>query len=363
MYIKKLRLRDFRNYTRAELEFSPRTNIIYGDNAQGKTNILEAVYLFSQGRSHRADSDRELVRFGCDFAGLEIEFSDSNRDYTGKIQITQDGRKAVRMNYVNISKLSELMNYLNVVMFSPEDLSLVKGSPRNRRRFTDSAISQLYPSYLSALLEYNKIMKQKHSLLKTLKRSGGDDTTLEIWNGELSRVMVKIMEARSQFVKELNKWAKVIQNDISKEELELLYAPNIRTDVGSEEEIFKFLMSRKNREIEKGTAVYGTQRDDIDIFINGRDAKLFASQGQQRTAALSMKIAQSEYINDKKGEYPVLLLDDIMSELDVSRRMYLSERIKDKQVLLTSTDTDVKNESDVTKLFCIKNGEVVRGDK
>lgn len=359
MYIKKLRLRDFRNYKRAELTFSPRTNIIYGDNAQGKTNILEAVYLFAQGRSHRADTDKELVRFGCDFAGLEIEFEDSNRSYTGKMQITDRGKKGVRINHVNINKLSELMNYLNVVMFSPEDLGLVKGSPGNRRRFIDSAISQLYPAYLSALLEYNKIIKQKHSLLKSLKKGNGDDTTLEIWNGELSRVMIKIMEMRSQFVTEINDWAKLIQKDISKEELELVYAPNIKLSEVSQEGIFNFLMSKKAREIEMGAAMYGTQRDDIDIFINGKDAKLFASQGQQRTAALSMKIAQSEYINDKKGEYPVLLLDDIMSELDVSRRMYLSERIKDKQVLITSTDTDIKEESDTTKLFRIRNGEVM----
>ncbi len=359
MYIKKLRLKDFRNYKGAELTFSSRTNIIYGDNAQGKTNILEAVYLFAQGRSHRADSDKELVRFGCDFAGLEIEFEDSNRSYTGKMQITDSGKKGVRINHVNINKLSELMNYLNVVMFSPEDLRLVKGSPATRRRFMDSAISQLYPAYLSTLLEYNKIIKQKNSLLKILKKSGGDDTTLEIWNGELARAMIKIMETRSQFIKEINGWAKTVQSDISKEELELLYVPNIKLQENSADGILNFLMSRKKREIEAGAALYGVQRDDIDIFINGKDAKLFASQGQQRTAALSMKIAQSEYINDKKGEYPVLLLDDIMSELDVSRRMYLSERIKDKQVLLTSTDTDIKEGSDTTKLFRIKNGEVI----
>ena len=359
MYIKRLKLRDFRNYTRAELEFSPLTNIIYGDNAQGKTNILEAVYLFSQGRSHRAKTDKELVRFGCDFAGLEIEFEDASRSYMGKMQITDNGRKAVRINHVNIAKLSQLMNYLNVVMFSPEDLRLVKGSPGTRRRFMDSAISQLYPAYLSALLEYNKVINQKNSLLKALKYKGGDDSTLEVWNGELARTMVKIMEARAEFIKDINLWAKGIQKEISKEDLEITYAPNIRYENPTQEGIFEFLMERRGREIDAGGALYGIQRDDVNIFINGKDAKLFASQGQQRTAALSMKIAQSEYINDKKGEYPILLLDDIMSELDVSRRMYLSERIKDKQVLITSTDTDVKNESDSVRLFRINNGEVL----
>lgn len=359
MYIKKLKLRDFRNYTRAELEFSPLTNIIYGDNAQGKTNILEAVYLFSQGRSHRAKSDKELVRFGCDFAGLEIEFEDSNRAYTGKMQIAGNGRKAVRVNHVNIAKLSQLMNYLNVVMFSPEDLRLVKGSPTTRRRFMDSAISQLYPAYLSSLLEYNKVINQKNSLLKTLKHKGGDDFTLEVWNGELARAMVKITEARAEFIKDINVWAKGIQKEISQEDLEIAYVPNIKLEDVTQEGIFEFLTERSRREIEAGGALYGIQRDDVNISINGKDAKLFASQGQQRTAALSMKIAQSEYINDKKSEYPILLLDDIMSELDVSRRMYLSERIKDKQVLITSTDTDIKKESDSVKLFRIRCGEVM----
>lgn len=359
MYIEKLKLRDFRNYKWAELEFSPLTNIIYGDNAQGKTNILEAVYLFSQGRSHRAKTDKELVRFGCGFAGLEIDFCDAHRSYNGKMQITDNGRKAVRINHINIGKLSQLMNYLNVVMFSPEDLKLVKGSPGNRRRFMDSAISQMYPSYLSALLDYNKILNQKNSLLKTLKYKGGDFATLEIWNGELARNMVKIMDARQEFISDINGWAKGIQNEISKEELELSYVPNIRLADNSEAEIFEFLTSRSSREIDAGGALYGVQRDDINIHINGNDAKLYASQGQQRTSALSMKIAQSEYINEKKGEYPILLLDDIMSELDVSRRMYLSERIKDKQVLITSTDTDIKNNSSQTKLFRIKNGEIL----
>lgn len=358
MHITKLKLKDFRNYRFAELEFSPLTNIIYGNNAQGKTNILEAVYLFSQGRSHRAKTDKELVRFGCDFAGLELEFCDSLREYTGKMQITDNGKKAVRINHINITKLSQLMNYLNVVMFSPEDLKLVKGSPSNRRKFIDSAISQLYPAYLSALLEYNKVMKQKNSLLKTIKYKGGDSATLEIWNGELAKSMVKVMLARSEFIRDIDKWASGIQYEISGEALELSYMPNIRLDNASENAVYEFLMTHKDREIYEGAAVYGIQRDDIGIAINAKEAQLFASQGQQRTAALSMKIAQSEYINDKKGEYPILLLDDIMSELDVSRRMYLSERIRDKQVLITSTDTDIKAETDNVKLFHISGGQV-----
>lgn len=360
MFVKKLTLRNFRNYEEESIEFSPLTNIIYGNNAQGKTNILEAVYLFAQGRSHRAKTDRELVRFGCDFAALSIDFEDNKREYTGKMQILKNGRKAVNINHVNITKLSRLMNYLNVVMFSPEDLNIVKGSPNIRRRFMDSAISQLYPSYLASLIEYNRVLNEKNSLLRTMKIKGiSKDETLWIWNDRLAELSTKIMEMRYSFSDGICKFAAAIQEDISSERLTSLYLPNIKAEGLTKDDIFSFLNERSSREIDAGASLYGIQRDDIEVSVNGKEAKLFASQGQQRTAALSMKIAQSEYINEVKGEYPVLLLDDIMSELDIKRRMYLSERIRDKQVLITSTDTDLSQNDTGTKLFKIENGTVI----
>ena len=359
MYIKKINLKNFRNYEGAELEFSPLTNIIYGNNAQGKTNILEAVYLFAQGRSHRAKTDKELVRFGTDFAGLAIEFEDRNRKYIGKMQILKNGRKAVNINHVNILKLSQLMNYLNVVMFSPEDLNLVKGSPNIRRRFADSAISQLYPSYLAALMEYNKVLNQKNSLLRTNKNSINNvKKTLWIWNEQLAGLAEKIMKARLEFTENISAVAKAIQNDISGEVLDIQYAPNLKLSDISKESIYDYLNDHADREIDAVSSLYGIQRDDMEICVDGREAKLFASQGQQRTAALSMKIAQSDYINSVKGEYPILLLDDIMSELDISRRMYLSECIRDKQVLITSTDTDLAGKDTKTRQFKIEKGRI-----
>ncbi len=359
MFIKKLKLRNFRNYETAELEFSPLTNIIYGNNAQGKTNILEAVYLFSQGKSHRAKTDKELVRFGEDFAGLNIEFEDAQREHTGRMQILKNGRKAVSINHVSISKLSQLMNYLNVVMFSPDDLNMVKGSPNIRRRFIDSAISQLYPSYLASLMEYNKVLDEKNSLLRSAKYSGKSvNDTLWIWNEQLASLAVKIMTSREEFLGRIAEYANTIGKDISGEALEIRYFPNIRTEALTTQTVYEFLNNRSEREIDTASSQYGIQRDDIEILINGRDSKLFASQGQQRTAALSMKIAQSEYINEAKGEYPILLLDDIMSELDIKRRMYLSERIRDKQVLITSTDTDLSGKATDTRLFKIEKGTV-----
>ena len=361
MYIERLSLRSFRNYETAELEFSPLTNVIYGNNAQGKTNILEAVYLFSQGRSHRAKTDRELIRFGDEFARLSLDFRDAERGYSCSMQIAKNGRKSVSINHVHIMKLSKLMNYLNVVMFSPEDLSLVKGSPSVRRRFIDSSVSQLYPSYLAALIDYNKALMQKNSLLKALRAKGSrTDLMLTVWNEQLARSGSKIMEARRRFTDFIGEASAAVQSEISDGTLSIKYRPGIRTDDSSPEAVFAYLSERESREIDMAASMYGVQRDDLDICINGREARMFGSQGQQRTAALSMKIAQAEYIKSIKGEHPVLLLDDIMSELDINRRMYLSERIRDKQVLITSTDTDLIDKDTDTRLFRIENGTVIK---
>lgn len=361
MYISSLTLSDFRNYENEHIEFSPHTNLIYGNNAQGKTNILEAIYLFSTGRSHRAKSDRELIRFGTDFARLSLTFHDKTRDYTACMQFKSNGKKSITVNNVPIKKLSQLMSYLNVVMFSPEDLGLIKGSPSARRRFCDSAISQLNAGYLSHLIDYNKILMQKNSLLKTLRRTGAhSDPTLSIWNDQLAEHGHKIMQYRHDFVKAIASFVSNIQREISGEELHIEYTPNMKTEDFSKENFFEYIENRQQKEIEFASSLYGIQRDDLSIIINGKDAKCYASQGQQRTATLAMKIALADYICYKKDEYPVLLLDDIMSELDINRRLYLSQKIQDKQVLITSTDTDLTKNTTNTKLFNIENGKIIR---
>ncbi len=361
MYISSLSLSNFRNYSAEKIEFSPYTNVIYGDNAQGKTNILEAVYIFSQGRSHRAKSDRELIKFGEDFAKLSLEFHDNERDYKSSVRLIKNGKKNIKINHVQITKLSMLMNYLNVVMFSPEDLDLVKGSPSARRRFIDSSISQLYPRYLTSLIDYHKALDQKNSLLKTLKFKGvKSDVMLSVWNEQLAIEASKIMKYRTDFTALIDEFAANIQKEISGETLKIAYSPGIKTEDIDKSTIFKYLERNQRREIELASAQVGVQRDDLHISINGNEAKVYGSQGQQRTAALSMKIAQADYIHHVKGEYPVLLLDDIMSELDINRRMYLSEKITGKQVLITSTDTDLIESTDNTQLLHIKNGSVIR---
>lgn len=358
MHVNSLELKNFRNYTAQRLEFSPHTNVIYGNNAQGKTNILEAVYLFAHGRSHRAKNDKELIKFGEEFSRIAIEFEDTNRSHSAKMHLKRNGKKAVSINSVPINKLSKLMSYLNVVMFSPEDLDLIKGSPSFRRRFIDSSLSQLYPNYLVNLTDYNKALLQKNSLLKQLRsQNKRSDSLLTVWNMTLAQKGSAIMKYRTEFVEFINKFAAAIQKEISGEELKIEYAPSIKSD--DENRFLEYLESHQQREIEMTSAQWGVQRDDLSIMINSNEARLYGSQGQQRTAALSMKIAQADYIEHIKSEYPVLLLDDIMSELDINRRMYLSQKIRDKQVLITSTDTDIIESTEDTKLFRIDKGMII----
>ncbi len=362
MYIKTLTAEDFRNYERAQIELCPTTNVFYGNNAQGKTNLLEAVYLFSHGRSHRAHSDSELIRFGQSAYNLKLSFCDSSRDYTSQIRYTTEKKKQIKINNVPITKLSMLMSYFNAVMFSPEDLDLIKGTPSARRRFTDAAISQLYPKYLSNLINYQKTLIQKNSLLKTLKYSSAQsDATLSVWNDRLAEYGFQVYTYRKAFLEKILDLAQPLHYDISKEEFNIIYQPGIKIqnpEDFSKNDFFNTLEQNQKREIELAASQIGIQRDDFRVFINGNEARVYGSQGQQRTCVLTLKMAETEYINFVRGEFPVLLLDDIMSELDINRRRYLWERITDKQVLLTCTDTDILKSTDNTKLFHISKGTV-----
>ncbi len=361
MHIKSLSVENFRNYEQENIEFLPTTNVFYGNNAQGKTNLLEAVYLFSHGRSHRAHSDTELIKFGSEFYLLTLKFCDFERDYTAQIKFSKNKKKQIKINNVPINKLSMLMSYLNAVMFSPEDLDLVKGSPSKRRSFFDEAISQMYPKYLSALINYNKALIQKNSLLKSLRASQPDsDTMLSCWNEQLASSGAVILKHRLQFMDEIQSFVSPIHKDITNEQIQLQYLPGIKVSDISQNEFYDILEKNQKREIEQGISLVGVQRDDFKISINSNEAKIFGSQGQQRTCVLSLKIAETEYIKSIKNEYPVLLLDDIMSELDINRRKYLWECITDKQVIMTCTDTDLLESTKNTKLFNISDGRVIK---
>lgn len=360
MYIKELTAENFRNYEKFSLALSPGTNVFFGNNAQGKTNLLEACCLFSHGRSHRAHSDTEMIRFGEKLFTLQCGFIGRSREYSALLRVNSEGKKLIKINNVSVTKLSMLMSYLNVVMFSPEDLALIKGSPSVRRRFTDAAISQLYPNYLVNLISYNKVLHQKNALLKTLRQNGARrDDTLSAWNEQLAMYGAAIIKYRRDFSAALCREAKNVHSEITSEKFNLEYLPNIACDAEDiYEEFFKKLESAQTREIDTGLSQYGTQRDDLRITINGREARTYGSQGQQRTCVLTMKLAETEYIKQQKNEYPVLLLDDIMSELDITRRTYLAEKIREKQVLITCTDADTLQKKSETQYFKISGGQI-----
>ncbi|MDO4618176.1 MAG: DNA replication/repair protein RecF [Clostridia bacterium] len=359
MEVKKLTLKNFRNYEKETISFSPKTNLIYGNNAEGKTNILEAVYLAATGRSPRAKQDVQMVKFGEDYAKVELDFCDRHRDYKIVIGILPGNKKSVKINDVPIKKLSVLVNYLNVVMFSPEDLDLVKGAPGMRRQFMDTSIGSLSPRYMSELITYHKVLTQKNILLR--KAKFGDkkaEANIDIWNIQLASAGAKILKERRNFLQGLSKEAYPVHSDIAGLPLEIIYQPSFGTEIfdseNLESEYLRRLEEVKAREIENGSALYGIQRDDIKFIIGGNDAKAYASQGQQRTIVLCLKLALTEYIKNRRDEYPVLLFDDIMSELDEKHRQYLTNRIKDKQVLLTCTD---RENGTATRFIKVKGGK------
>lgn len=361
MEVKRLTLKNFRNYSEETIEFSPRTNLIYGDNAQGKTNILEAVYLAANGRSHRAKADTQMVKFGEEYARVQVEFADRNRTYKIVIGLLPGNKKSVKINDVPINKLSVLVNYLNVVMFSPEDLELIKGSPRMRRHFMDTSISSLSPRYLSELVTYHKVLAQKNNLLRSARLGNKKaEDNIDVWNIQLAAAGVRIMKERQSFIDGLSKEALPIHKDIAGSELRIEYSPSFEIEIlesaNPEMSFLARLEEVKKREIENGSALYGIQRDEIRFFIDNNEAKIYASQGQQRTVVLCMKLALTEYIKRRRDEYPVLLFDDIMSELDEKHRLYLADSIRDKQVLLTCTD---REESKAAKIIKIENGKAV----
>lgn len=361
MHITSLTLDSFRNYEHEHIELCPSTNVFFGDNAQGKTNLLEAVRLFSNGRSHRAHSDGELVMFGKMRYLLKLSFFASQREYNALMLGSKEGKKQIKINNVPITKLSMLMKYLNTVMFTPEDLTLIKGSPALRRRFADEAISQIYPKYLASLIGYHKTLAQKNSHLKSLKFKGiTNDALLSVWNEQLSEFGAEVYKSRKEFLLRLDEIAKSVHSDISGEILSVRYCPGIRFSHRDDlkTEFYAALEMNKKREIDAGSAQIGIQRDDFKVLINDNEARTFGSQGQQRTCVLSLKIAQTEFVKAERGEYPILLLDDIMSELDIHRRSYLWERITDKQVLLTCTDTDILKNNKNVKLFRVDNGKI-----
>lgn len=360
MYINSLEMTNFRNYVKQKIMFSRETNIFFGNNAQGKTNILEAVSMFASGKSYRRVSDKNLIKYDSDFARIKVDFNTSGTDKTAEIIIFKGKNKLIRLNGVNLSKTSELLGEFKCVVFSPEEMFLINGAPELRRNFLDLFLSSQKPLYYNTIKSYFRILKQKNNLLKSMTEKNAE--TLDIWNEKLAENGAKIMIYRREIIEMLDKKADTSYRKIAnnREGLKITYKPCIQENIYGEKEIreyfFDMLQRKKQAEILAGTSLVGIHRDDMEFFINGKNARDFASQGQQRTAVIALKMAQSEVIKDQSGEYPVFLFDDVMSELDSVRRNFIANEIKNNQVIITSTDKyeTKKNE----KYFFVENGTV-----
>lgn len=364
MKVNKVIVKNYRNFKEAEAELNDSLNIFIGDNGQGKTNLLESIYLASIGRTFRSNSERELINFDENISNVEIHLLKNNYKLKIEIKLEKNKKKLVFINGVKLDKTSEMIGILNNVIFTPDDMKIIKGSPNERRKFINIDISQIKPKYKYLLNRYKKVTTQRNILLKNY--SYENKNVLSIWNDYLVNIGTEISLYRNEFVKNLNKYALDIYSNISgnKENLEINYHSNIGKITTKEEVKEKFyekINNNFNNEILRGTSLYGPHKDDMLIKINGRECKYFGSQGQQRSAILAMKLAEIEIIKDEVGEYPILLLDDVFSELDNKRKSYLIDHIKGIQTIITSTDDHTINKltKDFNKkIFYINEGKI-----
>ena len=355
MWIKKIKINNFRNYKKEEINLEKNINIFYGQNAQGKTNIIESIFLCSLGKSFRAKKDNKMIKLNEENAIVEVEYEKSDRD--GKIKIEIGNKKNIYLNGIKIKKLSELLGNLNIVIFTPDDINILKGGPQNRRRFLDIMISQLRPNYMHILSLYLKTIEQRNKYLRQTKEEHKDENLLEIWDEKLAEYALKIYEYRKEFIEKIIKKINIIHNNITngEEQIELEYI----TECDSKEKYLKLLKERRKLDIIKGFTTKGVHRDDFMIYINKKDIRIFGSQGQNRTAMLSLKLAELQVIYDEIGEYPILLLDDFMSELDRTRRKNFLENIKGTQVIITGTEKlDIENLDYLE--YNVSNGKVLK---
>ena len=357
MIIKSLELQNFRNYNTLQLDFDNGTNIFYGDNAQGKTNILEAIFMTATTKSHKGSKDQDIIQFGHEEAHI--------RSYLFKEKITRQidmhlrkGKtKGIAIDSQRIKKAADLMGLLNVVFFSPEDLSIIKNGPAERRRFIDMELCQLDSFYLYNLNHYNKIVNQRNKLLKDLSMKPGLKETLSIWDSQLVSFGAKVIERREIFISQLCDIISELHAKLSggKEKIRILYEKNVEIDDFEER-----LKKSQEKDIILKQSTVGPHRDDIIFIVNDIDIRRFGSQGQQRTAALSLKLSEIELVKKSIKDTPVLLLDDVLSELDSNRQNYLLNSIGAIQTIITCTGLDefVKNRFEINKVFKVVNGMI-----
>ena len=351
MYIKNISLTNFRNYEKEKIELNENINIIYGNNAQGKTNILEAIFLCAYGKSFRAKKDCDLIKFEKDFSKVEIEFERNDRE--GKILAEIDNKKVFSINGVKQNKISDIIGKINVVIFTPDDIDIIKEGPSRRRKFIDMMISSFKPNYLHLLNNYNKVLEQRNNYLRQIKIEKKSEELLDIWDEQLSEFAEKIYEYRKKYIEKISENIDVIHKLITKsgkEEIKIKYISN-----GKNKETFLENLKKARRiDIQRGFTSIGIHRDDFIIYINNKPVSVFGSQGQQKTAILTLKLCELKIMKDELQESPILLLDDFMSELDEKRRLNFLENIKGNQVIITCTDEISIDKNSYT--FYVENG-------
>ena len=353
MYIENIKLNNFRNYEQLDLNLNKSINIIYGDNAQGKTNILEAIFLGSFGKSFRTNKEKEMIEFNKERALVEILYKKKDRE--GKIKIDIGNKKQISVNGVKLKKLSELLGNINIVIFTPEDINILREGPENRRRFLNIMIGQLRPNYVYYLNLYTKTLEQRNNYLRQIKEEGKPEEMLEIWNEKLAEYGEKVFIYRKEFLNKIIEKINRIHSGITeeKENIEIKYVSNCE----NKEEYIKLLNSRRKLDIIKGYTTKGIHRDDFTVFLNSKEVSVYGSQGQNRTVVLSLKLSELQVVHDEIGENPILLLDDFMSELDEKRRKNFLRNIKNTQVILTGTEKiNLKNVENTS--FCVKKGVI-----
>ncbi len=363
MIIKSLELSDFRNYENLKIDFSSGTNILYGDNAQGKTNILEAIFVSATTKSHKGSKDKEIISFGKEEAHIRTILEKDNAEYRVDMHLRKSKTKGIAIDGQKIKKASDLIGRLNVVFFSPEDLSIIKNGPSERRRFMDMELCQLDQIYLNSLSKYNKLVVERNKVLKDLFEHPENSVLLDVQDKQLCEYGSVIIKTREKFIAELNEIIRPIHKKLTgeKEILSVYYEPNV-----SAEDLDKKLRASRQKDIYAKQTTVGPHKDDFSFIIqkneseDGIDIRKYGSQGQQRTASLSLKLSEIEIVKKAKKENPVLLLDDVLSELDSNRQNYLLNTIGNIQTIITCTGLDefVNNRFEIDKLFKVTDGTV-----
>lgn len=357
MYIESIELKNYRNYEYLCIDFHAGTNIFYGDNAQGKTNVLEAVYLCGTTKSHRGSKDRDVIRFESEESHIRMMVRKDNISHKIDMHLKKNKSKGIAIDGIPIKKAAELFGIINMVFFSPEDLNIIKNGPAERRRFMDLELCQLNKIYLQDLANYNKVLNQRNKLLKDISYSPELEATLDVWNLQLAIYGKKIISLREQFLQDLNEIIQKIHSNLTggKELIQLEYEPSVTA-----ENFDIQLANDREKDLKMKMTSSGPHRDDFCVRVNGIDIRKYGSQGQQRTAALSLKMSEIYLVKKITRENPILLLDDVLSELDSNRQNYLLKSIHDIQTMITCTGLDefVQNQFSIHKVFHVENGRI-----